>query len=296
MTDWLSLPPLSALRAFAAFAETGSAVRAGAQLNVSHAAVSQQIRALETHTGLSLVDRSGRNLALTAEGRQLADALTEGFGTISRTLQALTGADAARPLQVSTTQVFATTWLMPRLPDFQQRHPGIDLMINPSVELCDPAPGGIDVALRFGDGDWPGLAAELLVPTNIVVTAAPALVGDCDVTEPADLLQFPWLQELGTSESMDWLRKHGVTEGRAKSVTHLPGNLMLEGARAGQGVISTTMSAVQADVRAGHLRVLFRDAGETGYHIVTRPGGLRPPARALVTWLRRQAGQGVACQ
>jgi LysR family glycine cleavage system transcriptional activator len=296
MMDWLSLPPLSALRAFAAFAETGSAVQAGARLNVSHAAVSQQIRALETHTGLSLVNRGGRSLALTAEGRQLADALTEGFGTISRTLQALTGADAARPLQVSTTQVFATTWLMPRLPYFQQQHPGIDLMINPSVELCDPAPGGIDVALRFGEGDWPGLAAELLVPTNIVVTAAPALVGDCDVTEPADLLRFPWLQELGTSESMDWLRKHGVTEGRAKSVTHLPGNLMLEGARAGQGVISTTMSAVQADVRAGRLRVLFRDAGETGYHIVTRPEGLRPPARALVTWLRRQAGQGAACQ
>ena len=128
----------------------------------------------------------------------------------------------------------------------------------------------------------------MLVPTDVVITAAPSLVGDCEIGAPEDLLRFPWLQELGTNESMDWLRKHGVTEGRAKSLTHVPGNLMLEGARAGQGVISTAMSSVEADVKAGRLRVLFRDKGDTGYHIVTRPGVLRPPAKAFVTWLRRQ--------
>jgi len=289
MIDWLSLPPLSALRAFAAFAETGSAVQAGARLNVSHAAISQQIRALEAVMGLSLVDRSGRGLKLTADGRRLAEALTDGFGTIAHEVQTLTGADAARPLQVSTTQLFAMTWLMPRLTDFQTRHPEIELMVNPSVELCDPSPGGIDLALRFGDGNWPGLESEMLVPTDIVVTAAPSLVGDCDVAEPSDLMRFPWLQEQGTDMSMDWLRRHGVCEGRTRTLTHLPGNLMLEGARAGQGVICTTMAAVEADVCAGRLRILFRDKGDTGYHIVTRPGVLRPPARAFATWLRRQA-------
>ncbi len=291
MTDWLSLPPLSALRAFAAFAETGSVVAAGEALNVSHAAISQQIRALEDRLGLTLVDRTGRKLALTADGQQLAGALCEGFGMIDRTVAALTGADADRPVQISTTQLFATTWLMPRLLDFQTRHPGIDLMVNPSAELSDPEPGGIDVGLRFGDGNWPGLEAEMLVPTDVVVTAAPSLVGDCDIRSPEDLLRFPWLQELGTNESMDWLRKHGVTEGRAKSLTHVPGNLMLDGARAGQGVISTAMSSVEADVKAGRLHVLFRDKGDTGYHIVTRPGVLRPPAKAFVTWLKRQKGK-----
>ena len=77
MKDWHRLPPLSALRAFSAYAETGSVTRAGALLNVSHAAISQQMRNLETHLGLALLDRSGRALALTPEGQQLADALAE---------------------------------------------------------------------------------------------------------------------------------------------------------------------------------------------------------------------------
>lgn len=286
--DWLGFPPLAALRAFAAFAESGSAVAAGTKLNVSHAAVSQQIKALEGHMNVALVDRSGRHLELTDSGRQLADALMQGFETISRTVDMLTGADADRPLQISTTQLFATTWLMPRLLDFQRTHPEIDLLVNPSSELCDPAPGGIDLALRFGDGNWPGLEADMLVPTDIVITASPDLVGDCDVSSPADLLAFPWLQELGTNDAQDWLRKHGVTEGRVKSSLQLPGNLMLDGARAGQGVISTAMSSVEKDVEEGRLKILFRDKGDTGYHIVTRPGVLRPSARAFVTWLKRQ--------
>ncbi|MEM8776214.1 MAG: LysR family transcriptional regulator [Pseudomonadota bacterium] len=286
--DWLKLPPLTSLRAFSALAETGSAVAAGQALNVSHAAVSQQIRTLETHMGVSLVDRSGRALTLTQEGTELAEALKTGFTTIARSVEKVTGADADRALQISTTQMFATTWLMPRLLDFQKRHPDIDLMVHPSSSLSDPQPGGIDIALRFGSGDWPGLEVEMLVPTDIVVTAAPELVGDCEIEQPADLLHFPWIEELGTAGSLDWMRKHGVTESRMKRMIHLPGNLMLEGARAGQGIICTAMSSVQKDVAAGRLRLLFRDKGDTGYHIVTRPGVLRPKAKAFVTWLKRQ--------
>lgn len=164
--DWRALPPLTALRAFAALAQTGSASGAGAALSVSHAAISQQVKALEAHMGLSLVRREGRGLALTIEGRQLAEALDEGFGLI-----------AQRPLQISTTPQFAAAWLMPRLRDFQSRHPGVDLMVHPSPQRADPAPGGVDLAIRFGLGAWDGLEAELLVPTDIVITAAPALVG-----------------------------------------------------------------------------------------------------------------------
>lgn len=286
--DWKDLPPLTSLRAFHALAETGSAVAAGTMLNVSHAAVSQQLKALESHIGVPLVDRTGRSLTLTPAGEELAEALKSGFGTMARAVATLTGADANRPVHVSTTSLFATTWLMPRLLDFQSKHPEIDLMVNPSAELFDPEPGGIDVGLRFGSGDWPGLSSEMLVPTDIAVTAAPSLVGDCVIECPADLLQFPWLEELGTSESTDWLRKHGVIEGRAKRITQVPGNLMLDGARAGQGVISTAMSSVKADIESGHLRLLFLDRGETGYHIVTRPGIMRPKAKAFVTWLKRQ--------
>lgn len=285
--DWLGFPPLSSLRAFSALAETGTAVAAGEKLNVSHAAISQQIKALESRLGLTLVDRSGRSLALTTEGQQLAEALAEGFEGISRTINILTCADADRPLQISTTQLFAVGWLMPRLQSFQERHPDINLLINPTAQVVDMEAGGVDVALRFGAGHWPGLEAELLIPTDVVVAAAPSLIGGKSFEEPKDLVELPWLQELETSDVPDWLRRHEVTHDRLRTI-QLPGNLMLEGARRGQGILIASFSNLQADIEAGKLVELFRDAGDTGYFIVTRPGVLRPSAKAFVNWLRRQ--------
>ncbi|WP_372835795.1 LysR family transcriptional regulator [Puniceibacterium confluentis] len=290
--NWATLPPLSALRAFAAYAETGSVTRAGQLLNVSHAAISQQMRSLETHLGVALLDRSARALSLTPEGLQLADALTEGFGRISQVIEALTGADADRPLQVATTPSFAAHWLMPRLASFRVAHPGIDIMINPSPKRTNPAPGGIDVALRFGMGHWPGLDAELLVQSPVVVVAAPSLIGDLTPKSPEDLLDFPWLQELGTSESTLWLAGRSVTGLRTKGVIHVPGNLVLDGARNGQGIAISTRVSVEEDLRAGRLRLLFEETEENGYHIVTAPGVMRPPLRDFVTWLRREARTG----
>ncbi|MCQ0093783.1 LysR family transcriptional regulator [Roseovarius sp. M141] len=292
--DWLALPPLTALRAFAALAQAGSVSGAGAQLNVSHAAVSQQVRQLEAHMGLALTRRDGRGLSLTAEGVQLAEALTEGFGAIGQRVAALTGADAQRPLQISVTPQFAASWLMPRLRSFQASHPGVDLMVHPSPQRADPTPGGVDIAIRFGLGHWPGLEAELLIPTDIVVVAAPSLVGERQFIDREELLEYPWLSELDTSPASDWMFRAGLNELRGTSVTQVPGNLMLDGARAGHGIAVLTSSSVEDDVAAGRLRVLFCDAGETGYFIVTREGVMRPQAKAFLRWLRAQRPHGAS--
>lgn len=291
--DWHTLPSLTALRAFAALAETGSTAAAGARLNVSHAAVSQQVRQLEAHLGVVLVDRSGRQSRLTAEGRDLADALSLGFGAIARAVEALTGADAERPLQISTTPSFAAYWLMPCLSEFRQAHPQIDLMIDPTPRLVEMEPGGIDIAVRYGTGHWPGLEAELLFRSPIVAVAAPHLVEDKRIDCPADLADLPWLQEFGTNEASDWLRRRGVVKERAAGLVQVPGNLLLDGLRNGQGVAVTVREWVRQDITSGRLRLLFEDQEEAGYHVVTRPGVLRPPAKAFVTWLRRQARKTV---
>ncbi|SLN52888.1 Glycine cleavage system transcriptional activator [Roseivivax jejudonensis] len=285
------LPPLSSLRAFSAFAETGSVTRAGAMLNVSHAAVSQQLRNLEAHLGVKLVDRSGRQLELTQEGRQLADALIGAFGRIAQVIEALTGADADRPLHVSTSPSFASNWLMPRLAGFRAAHPEIDIMIDPTPVLNDPEPGGIDLAIRYGDGRWPGLESESLIQSPIWIVAAPELIGDLDPDAPQDLLAFPWLQELGTSEASEWFARHGITERRVKGLIHVPGNLMLDGARNGQGIVVTTRVSVGQDVRAGRLRLLFEERPEGGYHAVTAPGVARPQLQAFLRWLRKEAAR-----
>ncbi|HEY9038241.1 MAG TPA: LysR family transcriptional regulator [Roseovarius sp.] len=290
--DWRSLPPLTALRAFAALAQEGSASAAGERLNVSHAAISQQIKLLEAHMGLALTRREGRGLSLTDEGAQLAETLTESFGAIAQRIATLTGADAQRPLQISVTPQFAASWLMPRLGDFQAHHPGVDLMVHPSPQRADPAPGGVDVAIRFGLGHWPGLNAELLVPTDIVIVAAPSLVGARQFSDREELLEYPWLSELDASSASDWMFAGGLANLRGTSVTQVPGNLMLDGVRAGQGIAVLTSSSVEGDVAAGRLRILFSEPGETGYFIVTRDGVMRPQAKAFIRWLRAQRPHG----
>ncbi|OWU85550.1 LysR family transcriptional regulator [Oceanicola sp. 22II-s10i] len=287
--DWIRLPPLTALRAFAAYVDAGGMAAAGARLNVSHAAISQQIRALEEYLGLTLLDRSGRAGSLTDAGRTLSEALLAGFDRIEKAVDELTGADADRPVQVTTTPAFASNWLMPRLGGFRATNPGVSLMIDPSPELRELRPGGLDIAVRYGSGEWPGLEADLLIETPIVIVAAPSLVGEEAFTEPADLTRFHWMQEVGTNEASEFLERHGAVLDRARGLTSLPGNLMIEAAREGQGIAVSAGAFVEADVAAGRLRLLFEDRRKKGYYLVTRPGVMRPAARMFHRWLLSQS-------
>ncbi|MDU8928122.1 LysR family transcriptional regulator [Alisedimentitalea sp. MJ-SS2] len=293
MIDWMSLPPLAALRAFAAYAETGNITKAGARLNVSHAAVSQQIRALEAHMGVALFDRTGRRLRMTAEGERLARALQQGFEGIAQTIDEMTGVEAERPLLVSATPTLASAWLVPRLPDFRAKHPGIDLMIDASAEVREIGPGGVDLSIRYGNGEWRGLETDLLLPSPVVVVGAASLYNGPTPCEIEALGEFPWLQEIGTNEASAFLSRHGASGELTHGTTSLPGNMMLEAVRAGQGLAAVALVTVEADIAAGRLNILCRDDRAQGYFIVTRPGVQRPPVREFVRWLRRQGRQSV---
>lgn len=286
--QWRDMPSLSALRAFAVFAESGTLQQAGVALNVSHAAISQQLRQLEAHMGVPLLDRTGRALRLTVEGEQLAQALTLGFGAIRVAVQDLTTRGAGQPLHVTCTPMFATHWLMPRLAGFRQAYPAVDLVIDPTGEVVQLTPGGIDVALRYGHGNWPGLEAEMLLPSPMAVVAAPGLLDQRRVNRPEDLLDLPWLEEIGTNEASVWLRSRGVEDGLKAGRVVLPGNLLMEALRGGQGVAVSVRDFVAPDVKAGRLIELFQEEQGRGYHIVHRPGVLRPGARHFVNWLRRE--------
>ena len=291
MIDWQSLPSLAALRAFCAFVQTRSVADAGAALNVSHAAISQQLRSLETHLGTPLFDRSNRALKLTMEGRELARALEDGFGRIATGVEALSKAEGQRALNIGCTPTFASAWLMPRLPGFQAKHPGIDMMLSPSPRLTDPSPGGIDVAIRYGTGGWPGLDSELLVRSPVVVVGAPSLFQGNLPQTPEDLIAFPWLEELGTNESTSWLAAQGLEGKRVLSRTEVPGNLMIDGARNGQGIAVTTRIAVAEDIDAGRLIAVFEERRDAGYHVLTKPGVHRAPLKAFLTWIRKEAAK-----
>lgn len=289
---WRDLPPLSALRAFAAFAQTGNVVAAGDALGVSHAAISQQLRSLEGHLDVALLDRSGRALQLTESGHVLAQALQVGFGAMIDAAQEITGTRDARPLHISTTPMFAVSWLMPRLSRFRALYPDIDLMLDPTPEVVALSTDGIDVAIRYGTGPWPGLDAEMLVRSPMVVVAAPSLIGDGGVPDKDALADLPWLEELGISESTRWLQRHGVHKTASRGKTKLPGNLVLDGARDGQGVVVTVRDFVARDIAAGRLVELHSEPDEgSGYQVVTRSGVMRPVLKAFVKWIRREALQ-----
>lgn len=287
--DWLGLPPLAALRAFAAFAEKRNVVDAGTALNVSHAAISQQLRALEKYLGVALLDRSGKALTLTSDGEHLARALHLGFGAIAAAVGDLARTGRDQPVHVSLTSSFAASWLMPRLPGFRATHPEVNLILDPTFEVVELRPGGVDVAIRYGAGNWPGVECEMLIESPMVIVASPALLKGKTEWSPTELAQLPWLEEFGTTEATTWLAGRGVGPERGAGRTQLPGNLLLDGLRAGQGVTVTVRQFVEADIAAGRIVELFVESDARGYHIVTQKTALRPSVKTFVTWLKREA-------
>ena len=151
-------------------------------------------------------------------------------------------------------------------------------MLNPTPDAVELKPGGIDVAIRYGRGHWPGLAVELLLPTTYVLVGAPSLIGDRAIVEPADILDLPWLQELGTSEMSAWLRKRGVVAPKTENIVHLPGHLVLEGLRNGEGVSLTTTVVVERELASGALEVLFEDPRARRRLLHRHPPGRPAPA------------------
>ena len=286
---WTDLPSLNSLKAFAVLAETGSYSRAGAALNVSHAAVIHQIRLLEDRLGVPLASRAGRGIKLTADGEALAHDLEAGFATIRRGVEALVEAGMERPVQVTMSPAFAIMWLMPRMAEFQTRHPEIMLLLNPTSELMDLKPGGLDLAIRYRARNRLTEKVDSVLIADMVVVGTPALVGEHHVLDPATLLDLPWLQELGTNEVTDWLTDHGVTIDRPLTISHMPGNLIMEAVRRGDGISYTARPFVESELRSGQLVELFCDEAFGVYYIRTGSGVLRPPVRIFVDWLLSMA-------
>jgi LysR family glycine cleavage system transcriptional activator len=287
--SWTALPPLTSLRAFAALAETGSYSQAGSLLNVTHAAVSQQVRALEEQLSISLVVREGRGIRLTAEGMALARDLDTGFAAIRRGVEALRESSAKQPVQLSTPPAFAMEWLMPRIQDFQSKHPEIPLMLNPTSKVMELKPGGIDLAIRYADKRKSDPSIIPVLVSDMVIIAAPSLLGTRKIEDPEMLMDLPWLQELGTNEVADWFGYRGVKLKRPLMIYQMPGNLIMQAVRRGDGITYTARAFFEAEIRCGQMEVLFSEPAFGTYYVATGPGPLRRPVKVVVNWLMQQA-------
>lgn len=287
--DWRHMPPLSALRAFAAVANHKSYSGAARALSVTHAAVAQQVRSLEENLGVALVSRSGRGMALTAEGEQLAAGLSEGFGAIQTAVATVRGGDD-RPVRITLSPGFATQWLMPRLREFWALHPEIALSLHPEHRLVDLRREGMDLGIRYGNGDWQGVEARYLTSARLVVAGAPELAGVQAEMTPEEMRRQHWVMTDNTPEELRWMETHGLDPAGLRATYFPDEELTLAAARQGLGLIVESYALLEEDLKRDRLRVVFDGRDRLpGYFIVTPPGPQRRGARAFLSWLAKVA-------
>lgn len=288
--DWRDLPPLSALRAFTAVAELGGFSQAARALNVTHAAVAQQVRALEGMLDTPLVARDGRGMALTAEGQQLAQSLGDGFGAIAAGVAALRAGGSDRPVRITLTASFATQWLMPRLKDFWDQHPDIALSLHPDPRVSDLKRDGMDLGIRYGNGDWPGVTSRFLAPARMAVAAAPALLDGRATLSLPEMQEMDWILARDWPEQENYLASLGLDPARLSRTDFVNEELSLAAARQGLGLVVESLALMEDDLEEGRL-ILLHDSKDhlPAYFIVTAPGPQRAATRAFVKWLQAAA-------
>src|SRR3982751_2561233 len=188
------LPPLNALRAFEAAARSESFTRAAEELCVTQGAVSQQVKALEATLGLKLFARERQRLAITDAGRDYLAVVRDALDRIAVGTERLVQRQTSGVLTVSTSPDFAAKWLVHRLGRFAEVHPDIDLRVSATIHHVDFAREEVDLAVRHGDGNWPGLDPVRLSPEQLFAVCSPKLLsGRRRLAKPADILNFPLL-------------------------------------------------------------------------------------------------------
>lgn len=295
--DWRDIPSLSALRAFEAAARCGSYSAAARELNVTHAAIAQHVRALEADLGQPLMERQGRGVAPVGAGRQLARDLASGFAEIAAGIRHARGLREDGPISLTTTQSFAENWLMPRIAGFWAAHPGVPVSVHVDRSVVDLRRSPHHLAIRYGQGDWPGLEAERLTDARSVIVGAPALTArlprGLDATTDAGraaLAGMPWLADAHYAEMFAWLDALGLETPTLK-VSELETNAMvLAACRAGAGLSVQPHAVVEGDIATGRLQVIAaQPESGPGYFILRPPGPLSDRLRLFLRWLRSVA-------
>ncbi|MEO0358407.1 MAG: LysR family transcriptional regulator [Pseudomonadota bacterium] len=263
--------------------------KAAAELNVTQAGIAQHVRNLESEIGLALVTRQGRGIDITPDGQGLARSLADGFQTIAKGVDTVRTAQENRPLCVTTTPAFATHWLMPRIGDFWARHPDIAVTLATSLDVNDLQRDGIDLAIRYGGGDWAGLSSERLTDGNYWAVVRPDKIAGLTVTCLRDVRELPWLLETTFAERQRLVEDQGIDFGTLNLTLMHTNSLVIAGIKAGLGVSIQPESLVEQDVETGVLaKICELNHPSFGYHIVTPPGTQSNKVKTFVRWLKAQ--------
>ncbi len=301
------LPPLNSLRAFESAGRWLSFAKAADELFVTPAAVSQQIRQLEEYLGIPLFRRMTRAVQLTEEARTVLPLVTEGFDKLAEAVERLAREEESGVLTVSSAPTFAVKWLLQRLPDFSDKYPDIDVRLDASLDNRDFERDGIDIGIRLGPGDYPGLKVTRIFNEEVSLVCSPKLLtGPNPLRTPEDLknhrlLHVDWGKfAMPLPDWRMWTKAAGV---EGVDVEHGPRftveNMAIEAAISGGGVALVGHYAVVEDLKAGRLVRPFDLVlrADFAYWLVCPHEHMRrAKVRAFCEWLLAEAEQDTSAK
>jgi LysR family glycine cleavage system transcriptional activator len=288
------LPPLNALKAFEAAARHESFTRAAEELCVTQGAVSHQVKALETELAIKLFNRERQRLIITEAGRDYLAVVRDAFDRIAAGTERLLERQSAGVLTVSTSPDFAAKWLVHRLGHFAEAHAGIDLRVSATLHHVDFAREEVDLAVRHGDGNWPGLDAVRLGAERLFAVCSPKLLSNRRrVGGPADILKFPLIHLDSRSDWEKWLRGVGIDDA---GVTHGPvlnrASMVIDAAINGQGIALARTTLAAWDLINGRLVTAFPESlpvSKTYWIVCPKATATLPKIATFRDWLLAEA-------
>lgn len=289
------LPPLTAFRAFDAAARHMSFAKAADELNVTPAALSFQIKSLEEHLGHPLFRRLNRAVELTESGKILAPGAADGFETLTKAWSATKRLHDNRTLTVTAGPSFTSKWLAPRLFQFVQNNPDIDLRFSASLKMMDFTRDEVDVAIRFSQHDDEGFYSEPIIEEWLCPMVAPALADK--IKTPADILGLPLLHQdditfLHPPADWDtWFQAAGLKPPTTAGTHFSQSDHAVNAALSGAGVVLGRISVSEKHLTDGRLVMPFDLAisGHASYRIVCAKGAEnRPQVARLMSWIREE--------
>jgi LysR family transcriptional regulator, glycine cleavage system transcriptional activator len=286
------LPPLETLRVFEVACRHGSYSEAARELHVTHSAVSQRIRQLEEDLGLTLFERQGNRMVPTSSGLRLQAGVKSAFSELGAALSSIETRRTDAEITVSLLPVMAARWLVPRLPRFKARFPRINLHVKTGQSLANFKSDGVDIAIRFGTGDWKGLRATKLLDEECFPVCSPSLNEGRLPKDPASMLSQPLLIDRNLSWRA-WFRSAGLKLDREiEGTSFTDTNALMEAAITGQGIALGRLSFTRSDILAGKLVRLSEHSLRVSYcHYAVHPisSESNPALVAFRDWLIEEA-------
>lgn len=188
---------------------------------------------------------------------------------------------------MTLTPSFALQWLMPRMGDFWRRLPDLAVTLQPDHRMIDLRREGVDIAIRYGDGNWPGNTAERLVSARYVVVASPSLLAGRAALSVQQMQDMPWVLETGWPEQISWLTAIGLDTAKLNATPMPTEELALSAARQGYGLYVENEALMSEDIRSGKLvQLAVSNDDRLAYYIVTPAGPQRSAARQFIRWLK----------